>query len=357
MATTVEACITEPGGPEKLELVERALGDPKPGHVLVESRALGLNYIDTYHRSGLYPLPSLPHALGVEAVGVVVQLGPPRMSVHSEERLGSRPPGSAPASSPPPASEPPFDALTVGERVAYATAGPGAHATRRWVPEDKLVRVPQELSDEVVAAVLLKGMTTEYLIRRTYPVSPGETVLLHAAAGGVGLLACQWLSHLGARVIGTVGSEEKAALARAHGCAEAILYESEDVPERVRELTEGKGVSVVYDSVGRSTWQASLESLRPRGTLVSFGNASGKPDPVDLLTLTQHGSLYVTRPTLADYTRSRRELTSCAGAVFEMVQSGALAPLIGQRYRLTDIRVAHEALESRETRGSTVILP
>jgi NADPH2:quinone reductase len=225
------------------------------------------------------------------------------------------------------------------------------------VKAEHLVAIPEGVSDEVAAAVLLKGMTVEYLVRRTYPVRAGETVLWHAAAGGVGLLACQWLRHLGARVIGTVGSREKAELAQRNGCDVPILYaEVSDLSERVRSLTSGAGVSVVYDSVGRATFQSSLRSLAPRGLLVSFGNASGKPDPVDVLALAAHGSLFLTRPTLAHYTRERAELTSSAKAVFQLVGDGVLQPIIGQRFTLRDIHRAHRELEGRQTVGSSVIL-
>jgi NADPH2:quinone reductase len=310
-----------------LELTSIQLSPPGPLEVQVRHTAIGLNYIDTYHRSGLYPLPSLPHALGVEAAGVV-------------EALGANVSG-----------------LEIGQRVAYATAGPGAYATRRVVKAEQLVPIPEGVSDEVAAAVLLKGMTVEFLVRRTHPVRAGETVLWHAAAGGVGLLACQWLRHLGARVIGTVGSREKAELAQRHGCDVPILYkEVDDLSERVRSLTSGAGVSVVYDSVGRATFQSSLRSLAPRGLLVSFGNASGKPDPVDVLALAAHGSLFLTRPTLLHYTRDRAELANSAGAVFQLVAQGVLQPVIGQRFALRDLRRAHRELEGRQTVGSSVIL-
>jgi len=327
MTTTRAALIRAYGGPEVLELGSLDLPEAGPGEVLVRHTAIGLNYIDTYHRSGLYPLPALPHALGVEAAGVVVALGPN------------------------------VSGFELGQRVAYATAGPGAYTDARVVRADLLVPIPQGVSDEQAAAVLLKGMTVEYLIRRTHRVQKGDTVLWHAAAGGVGLLACQWLRHLGVRVIGTVGSAEKAELARQHGCDVPIVYtEKADVSADVRELTSGAGVSVAYDSVGRSTFQSSLRSLAPRGLLVSFGNASGKPDPVDVLALAAHGSLFLTRPTLHHYTRDRAELLGSAAAVFELVGQGVLHPLIGQRFALGDMRRAHEALESRQTIGSSVIL-
>lgn len=329
---TTAVFIRAPGGPEALELGTLPLAAPGPGEVLIRHTAIGLNYIDTYHRSGLYALPTLPHALGSEAAGVVEKLGPDVSGVE------------------------------VGQRVAYATAGPGAYATRRVVSAERVVPIPDGVSDEAAAAVLLKGMTVEYLVRRTYPVRAGQTVLWHAAAGGVGLLACQWLRHLKVRMIGTVGSHEKAQLAQQHGCDVPILYndpqqkEPGDLSEKVRALTSGVGVPVVYDSVGRATFQSSLRSLATRGLLVSFGNASGKPEPVDILTLSAHGSLFLTRPTLAHYTRDRAELTSCASAVFDLVSRGVLQPVIGQRFALRDMRRAHETLERRQTIGSTVIL-
>jgi NADPH2:quinone reductase len=324
---TLAVFIRAPGGPEALELGTLPLAAPGRGEVLIRHTAIGLNYIDTYHRSGLYALPSLPHALGSEAAGVVEALGPDVSGVE------------------------------IGQRVAYASAGPGAYAARRVVRAELVVPIPAGVSDEAAAAVLLKGMTVEYLVRRTYPVRAGQTVLWHAAAGGVGLLACQWLRHLKVRVIGTVGSNEKAQLAQQHGCDVPILYnDGGELSEKVRALTSGLGVPVVYDSVGRATFQSSLRSLATRGLLVSFGNASGKPDPVDILTLSAHGSLFLTRPTLAHYTRDRAELTSCAGAVFDLVARGVLQPVIGQRFALRDLRRAHEMLERRETIGSTVIL-
>ncbi|HVZ37605.1 MAG TPA: quinone oxidoreductase [Polyangiaceae bacterium] len=321
--------IRAPGGPEVLEVTSADVPDPGPGEVRIEHTAIGLNYVDTYHRSGLYPLPSYPHGIGVEAAGVIVALG---KGVTGFER---------------------------GQRVAYATgAPPGAYASERVLRAEALVPIPDGVSDEAAAAVLLKGMTVEYLVQRTYAVKPGETVLFHAAAGGVGLLACQWLHQLGARVIGTVGSREKAELARANGCAETIIHtEVSDISARVRELTGGAGVPVVYDSVGRSTFQSSLRCLRPRGLLVSFGNASGKPDPIDPLVLQTHGSLYLTRPSLMHYAHERSELLMSAKAVFDRVSQSVLHPLIGQRFALRDARRAHLALESRQTQGSSILVP
>lgn len=312
------------GGPEVLELEDVALPELKPGEALVRQRAIGVNFIDTYHRSGLYPLP-LPSGLGSEAAGVVEQVGPGVTCVR------------------------------VGERVAYAGAGaPAAYAEARIAPADRLVPLPDDISDEVAAAALLKGMTAEFLIHRTFPVSSGQTVLFHAAAGGVGLIACQWLNKLGARVIGTVGTEAKRALALAHGCHEVLVLEREDFPARVRELSHGLGVPVVFDSIGKTTFMGSLSCLEPRGMLVSFGNASGKPEPFDLALLAQKGSLYVTRPTLFTYIATREALLTSASALFQAIRDG-LKIEIGQRFPLAQAADAHRALESRRTIGSTLL--
>jgi NADPH2:quinone reductase len=315
--------IERTGGPEVLELRSIDLPAPGPGEVRVRHTAIGVNFIDTYHRSGLYKLP-LPAVLGSEAAGVVEERGPG------------------------------VD-LAVGTRVGYATAGNGAYAEARIVAAERLVPLPDSIDDDVAAAVLLKGMTAEFLVRRTFPVTAGMTVLLHAAAGGVGLIASQWMKALGARVLGVVGSEEKAKLARDHGCAEIIMSGREDIAKRVRELTAGRGVAVVYDSVGKATFSASLDSLASRGLLVSYGNASGKPDPIDPLVLSQKGSLYLTRPTLFEYVRTRDELLASAAALFEQLTSGAIRVRIGQRFPLESVAAAHKALESRETTGSTIL--
>ena len=315
---------TRTGGPEVLELEEIALSEPKPGEALVRQRAIGVNFIDTYHRSGLYPLP-LPSGLGSEAAGVVEKIGPG------------------------------VTCIRVGERVAYAGAGaPAAYAEARLVPADRLVPLPDDISDEVAAAALLKGMTAEFLIHRTFPVEAGQSVLFHAAAGGVGLIACQWLNKLGARVIGTVGSDAKRELALAHGCEEVIVLERENFPERVRELTGGHGVPVVFDSIGKVTFLDSLSCLEPRGMLVSFGNASGKPEPFDLALLAQKGSLYVTRPTLFSYVATRESLLASANSLFQAIRDG-LKIAIGQRFPLAEAAAAHRALESRGTTGSTLL--
>lgn len=318
--------IHAPGGPEVLCCDQVPLPEPAPGEVLLRHIALGVNFIDTYHRSGLYPLPALPHALGVEGVGVVEVLG-----------RG-------------------VDGLLPGDRVAYAGGAPGAYAEYRAVPADRLVPVPEDLDDARAAAVLLRGMTVEYLVQRCARVEAGMPVLVHAAAGGVGLLLCQWLVHLGAEVIGTVGSQAKALLAQKNGCTHTIVYRREDFVARVRTLTHGKGVPVVFDSVGKATVPGSMACLTQRGTLVAFGNASGKPDPIDVLELGQRGSVYVTRPRLHDYVGTRIELLASAQAVFAGVREGWLLPHIGAMFPLTEAAAAHRALEARETTGSTVML-
>ena len=315
------------GGPEALVLDELELGDPGPGQARVRHTAIGLNFIDTYHRTGLYPVSALPSGIGMEAAGVI-------------EALGEG-----------------VDDLAVDQRVAYAAGPPGAYAEARLIAADRLVPVPDGVSDEVAAAAMLKGMTVEYLIRRTYPVKAGETVLWHAAAGGVGLIACQWLAHLGATVIGTVSSDDKAALANANGCHHPVVYTREDFVRRVHELTGGEKLPVVFDSVGRTTFEGSLDCLRPRGLFVGFGNASGKPDPFDMGILARKGSLYVTRPTLMTYTASREDLLASAAALFEVIESGAVKVDVHQRFPLVDAAEAHRALESRRTVGSTVLVP
>lgn len=317
--------IHETGGPEVLRWEDVDPGTPGEGQILVRHTAIGLNFIDTYHRSGLYPL-ELPSGIGMEGAGVVEAVGP----------------GVA--------------ALKPGDRVAYAS-GLGSYAEARLMPADRVVPIPEGIEDRQAAAMMLKGMTVEYLIRRTYPVRAGETVLFHAAAGGVGLIFCQWAKHLGATVIGTAGSEEKAEIARAHGCDHTILYNDEDFPARVRELTGGKGVPVVYDGVGKSTFAGSLDCLRPRGMMVSFGNASGAVPPFNLGLLSQKGSLYITRPTLMSYTASHEDLLESANALFDVVKSGAVTLEINQTYPLAEAEQAHRDLEARKTTGSTVLLP
>jgi NADPH:quinone reductase len=318
--------IHEQGGPEVMRFEDVEVGSPGPGEVLLSHAAVGLNYIDVYHRNGLYPV-ELPSTLGMEAAGRVEAVG--------EDVTG----------------------LAPGDRVAYASGPLGAYAERRVMPAARLVKLPDGIDDRTGAAMMLQGMTVRYLVRETYRVQPGETVLWHAAAGGVGLIACQWLKALGVTVIGTAGSDEKAELAKAHGCAHVINYRRENFVERVRELTDGAGVPVVYDSVGKDTWEGSLDCLRPRGMMVSFGNASGAVPPVNLVQLSQKGSLYVTRPTLVHYTATREDLLACAGELFDQVLSGAVKIEVNHTYPLAEAAQAHRDLEARKTTGSTVLLP
>jgi len=318
--------IHKTGGPEVLHWEEVAVGDPAPGQARVRHAAVGLNFIDTYHRSGLYPLP-LPSGLGLEGAGVVEAVGEGVTHVR------------------------------VGDRVAYAGGPVGAYSQERCLPADRLLRLPDSIGFDTAAAMMLQGLTSAYLLRRTYRVQPGDAVLIHAAAGGVGLIACQWAAALGATVIGTVSNEEKAALAHAHGCAHVIRYDREDVASRVREITGGEGVAVVYDGVGRDTFMASLDSLRPLGMMVSFGNASGPVPPVDLLLLSQKGSLFLTRPTLAHYTARRADLEALGNELFDVVADGRVKIEVHQRYALADAACAHRDLEARRTTGSTILVP
>lgn len=316
----------ETGGPEVLQFEAVDVPPPAAGEVRVRHTAVGLNFIDTYHRSGLYPVP-LPSGIGLEAAGVV-------------EALGEGVSG-----------------LQVGDRVAYGTGPLGACATEANRPAETLVRIPDGVEDDVAAAIMLKGMTAGYLLTMTRPVVAGETVLIHAAAGGTGLLMVQWARHLGARVIGVVGNEDKAALARAHGCDETVLRGQDDLVARVRELTDGAGVPVVYDSVGRATFEASLDCLAARGMLVSFGNASGPAPAIEPGVLAAKGSLYLTRPTLVHYTRTREELETLAGSVLDLVASGVLKVRVEQKFPLADVAGAHRALEAGSTLGATVFTP
>ena len=324
MTRTRAIRLNRTGGPEVLELEEVVLPEPKPGEALVRHTAIGVNFIDTYHRSGLYPV-QLPSGLGSEAAGIVEQVGPGVTD------------------------------LRVGERVAYAASGaPAAYAEARLIAADRLVPLPADISDEVAAAALLKGMTAEFLIHRTFPVVAGQTVLFHAAAGGVGSIACQWLHALGARVIGTVGSDSKVEIARKNGCDEVIVLEHQDFVKRVGELTSGRGVPVVFDSIGKVTFAGSLSCLEPRGMMVSFGNASGKPEPFDIALLAQKGSLYLTRPTLINYIATRDALLASANSLFQAIRGGMKIE-IGQRFPLAEAAQAHRALESRSTTGSTLL--
>jgi NADPH2:quinone reductase len=312
------------GGPEVLSWQEIEVGKPAKGHVRLRHTAVGLNYIDTYQRSGLYSLP-LPSGLGSEAAGVVEEVGP----------------GVA--------------TLRPGDRVAYAGGPIGAYAETRIMPADRLVSVPAGITDQQAAAMMLKGMTAWYLVRRTHPVKSGETILIHAAAGGVGLIVCQWAKHLGATVIGTVGDDEKAALVRTNGCDHPIVYRREDFVARVNELTHGRKLPVVYDSVGKDTFYKSLDCLAPLGLMVSFGQSSGAIGPVDIGILAAKGSLFLTRPTLFTYTASRADLMTAAGELFEVVRSGSVKIAINQTYPLRDAALAHRDLESRRTTGQTIL--
>jgi NADPH:quinone reductase len=317
--------IHQNGGPEQMKWEEAAVANPGPGEVRVRNTAVGLNYIDTYHRSGLYPLP-LPLVLGSEGAGVVEAVGP---------RVKE---------------------FKVGDRVAYAQPI-GAYAEVLIRPVARLVKIPAGIKDETAAAMMLKGMTAWYLCRRTYRVKKGDTIVVHAAAGGVGQILCQWARHLGATVIGTVGSEEKVALAKKVGCKHVVVMSRENLPERVKALTKGKGVPVVYDGVGKDTFMASLDCLSPLGLMVSFGNASGAVAPVNIGILAQKGSLFLTRPTLVNYTSAREDLLTAARELFAVVKKGAVKITINQRYPLRDAAQAHRDLESRKTTGSTVLLP
>ncbi len=318
--------MNETGGAEVMRLVDVEVRKPGPGQVRVRQTAIGLNYIDTYHRSGLYPV-QLPSGLGLEAAGVIEEVG---------EGVAS---------------------LKPGDRIAYGTGPIGAYAEIRNLPANRLTRLPESIPDETAAGMMLKGMTARYLLRATYVVKPGDTILLHAAAGGVGLIMSQWAKVLGATVIGTVGSDAKAEIARAHGCDHVINYSTEDTVARVKELTGGKGVPVVYDGVGKDTLMISLDCLRPRGLMVSFGNASGPVPPLDVLMLSARGSLYVTRPTLNTYTATDEDLRETAEDLVSVVASGKVKIPVNQRYGLAEAVTAHRDLESRKTTGTTVLLP
>jgi NADPH2:quinone reductase len=315
------------GGPDVLTFEEVTVGEPGPGEARVRHTAIGLNYIDTYHRSGLYPMP-LPAGIGVEAAGVVEAVGPG------------------------------VDWLKLGDRVAYGGSDkPGSYATDRVVPADRLVKIPDGIDDVTAATLMLKGLTVQYLFRQTYPLKGGETILFHAAAGGVGLIACQWARALKVTMIGTVGSDAKAELAKANGCAHTIVYTREDFVARTRELTGGKGVPVVYDAIGKDTFPKSLDCLSPRGMFVSYGNSSGPVPPFSLMLLAQKGSLYATRPTLHTYAATRASLTAMADEMFALVLAGKIKSDARQTFPLKDAAEAHRQLESRATTGATVLLP
>ena len=318
--------ISKTGGPEVMEYVEVEVGAPGPGQARVRNAACGLNFIDVYFRTGLYPQP-LPAGLGMEGAGVVEAVGVGVTEVQP------------------------------GDRVAYAGRPNGAYAEVRLMPAAALVRLPDAIGFETAAAMMLQGLTVQYLFRRTYRLQGGETILFHAAAGGVGLIACQWARALGVTMIGTVGSDAKGALAKAHGCAHVINYNTENFVERVRGITGGKGVPVVYDSIGNDTFIGSLDCLSPLGTMVSFGSASGPVPPFSLSELASRGSLFITRPSLMNYTAKREDLLMMSSELFGMVESGKIKIEINQRYALKDVAQAHIDLESRQTTGSTILIP
>jgi NADPH2:quinone reductase len=314
------------GGPEVLQWEEYDPGQPGSDEVRLRQEAVGLNFIDIYHRTGLYPLPSLPAIPGMEGAGVVEAVGEGVTEV------------------------------AVGDRVAYAGMPPGAYAEVRLIPAHRLVTLPDSIATRQAAAMMLQGMTARYLLRGCYPVRSGSRILIHAAAGGVGLIVCQWAKHLGAMVIGTVGSPEKAEIARAHGCDYPILYDREDLVSRARSITAGRGVDVVYDSVGQATFMKSLDCVRPMGTVVSFGQSSGPIPPFDLSILGAKGSLFLTRPSLMQYTAAREDLLAHARDLFEVVSKGAVKIAIQQTYPLEEAAQAHCDLESRRTTGSSILI-
>ena len=315
--------VHQTGGPEVLRWEEVEVGEPGPGEIRVRNTRVGLNYIDVYYRTGLYAT-ALPFTPGFEAAGVVDAVGEG------------------------------VDYLKAGDRIAYGTGPLGAYAEMRVMPADRAVRLLPSISDDEAAAMMLQGMTAQYLLRRTYHVKPGDTILVHAAAGGVGLILCQWASHLGATVIGTVSTDEKAELAKANGCTHPVVYTREDFHARVMEITGGRKVPVVYDSVGRDTFAKSLDCLAPLGMMVLFGQSSGPVPPLDLGQLAAKGSLFITRPTLFSYTAKREDLLATAQDLFDVVASGAVKISVNQAYRLADAAEAHADLEARRTTGSTV---
>ena len=317
--------VHKPGGPEVMKYEDVEVGAPGQGQIKVRTHACGLNYIDTYFRSGLYPPPSVPFVLGNEGAGEVIAVGPGVKD------------------------------FKVGDRVAWVAIG--SYAAERLLPADRAVKLPGNIPYEQAAGMMLKGMTAQYLLRRTHKVQKGENVLIHAAAGGVGLIACQWANHLGANVIGTVGSKQKAALAKAHGCHHVILYSEEDFVARVKEITKGELCAVVYDGVGKATFPGSLDCLRPLGLFVSFGNASGPIEAFNLGILSQKGSLYVTRPTLVTYTAKREDLLATANDLFAVVANGAVKISVNQKYALKYAVKAHQDLESRKTTGVSILTP
>ena len=315
----------QPGGPDVMKWVDVEVGAPKAGEVRIRQHAVGLNYIDVYFRTGLYPQP-LPGGLGMEAAGEVTAVGDG------------------------------VTAFKAGDRVAYVGQPPGAYAQERVMPAERLVKLPDGISDDDAASVMLQGLTAHYLLRRTYPVKAGDTILIHAAAGGVGLLVCQWAKALGATLIGTVGSDEKAALAKAHGCDHPIVYTRENFTQRVKEITNAAGVPVVYDSIGKDTYIGSLDCLAPLGYFVSFGNASGPLPAIDSKEFSSRGSLFFTRPTLFSYIAKRADLEAAAAELFDVILTGKVKTSINQRYPLAEVGRAHADLESRKTTGSSVFI-
>lgn len=327
MAFTTEGFVlTKPGGPEQLKWKKITLGDVGPDDILIRHTAIGLNFIDVYHRTGLYPM-SMPGTIGIEGVGIVEQVGSAVTGINE------------------------------GMRVGYPASAPGAYARHRIMPADRVVGLPDTISDQAAACMLTKGCTVEFLIHRLKKVEPGETVLFHAVGGGVGLIACQWLSSLGVRVIGTAGSDKKADLAKENGCSYVINYRTEEVAETVRSLTDGYGVPIVYDSVGKDSFEGSLNSLCPRGMFVSFGNATGPVDPISPAMLSQRGSLFFTRPSLMHYVADPSDLKLSTGRLFDAMEKGDVRPQLKQIFALEHAPEAHKALESRALKGQTILVP
>ena len=318
--------IERTGGPEVMQWVDVEVGAPREGEVRIKQHAVVLNYIDVYFRTGHYPMP-LPGGLGMEAAGVVTEVGAQ------------------------------VSRFKAGDRVAYVARPPGAYAEERVLPADALVKLPDAIGFDDAASAMLQGLTAQYLLRRTFRVEPGQTILIHAAAGGVGLFVCQWAKALGATVIGTVGSDEKAELAKAHGCDYPIVYTRENFAERVKEITNGAGVPVVYDSIGKDTYKGSLDCLAPLGYFVSFGSASGPLPPIEAAEFSNRGSLFFTRPTLFSYIAKREWLDAMAAELFDVIASGKVKTNVRQRFALADVAEAHRALEGRKTTGSTVLIP
>ena len=324
------AVIYEKGAPDVFRWEEVEVGVPGRGEIRIRNEAVGVNYVDTYHRRGMphpWPVPELPLVLGFEGAGVVTEVGEG------------------------------VDGLSPGDRVGYAMPPHGAYSQERIYPAEKAVRVPEGIGARAVAALMLKGLTAQYLLRRTYRVEPGDTILVHAAAGGMGLILCQWARHLGATVIGTVGTEEKAEQARAAGCDHAIVHGEGDFVATVREVTDGEGCAVVYESIGKDTFRRSMDCLRPLGMMASYGHASGAPDPVDVIELGARGSLFLTRPAIMHYMAKREDLVAGAKELFEVVRNGAVEPAVNHLYPLSEAAEAHRAIEARRTTGATVLLP